>query len=178
MSTSASRTMRSTISLAASGRRSIERLRWLRLPSMKKTLTPSMNESNPAQWRSKAPLGGSILITSAPRSASICTAAGSCRKWVKLRTLTPSNIDFSVVLMGSVQQGAGNDHSLDLRGALDDLQHLRIAERARHRVLADDSVAAVDLHGLVRGFHRALGCEQLGHRCFLVERLAFVLQRR
>src|ERR1019366_2545488 len=163
---------------ASSARRSIDRLRWLRLASRKKTLTPSIKASAPDQWRSQAPLSGSILITSAPRSASICTAEGPCRKWVKLRTLMFLNMRFDSRANDSGEQPPRDDHALDLGGALHDLEHLGVAEGAGHRVLAHDAVAAMDLDRLVRRLHGPLGGEQLGHRRLLVERPALVLQLR
>src|ERR687890_359808 len=95
--TSESRIRRHTISLPLSERRSTPRLRWLRPLRRKKTLTPFKYASAPDQWRSQAPLGGSIFTTSAPRSARIWTADGPCRKCVKLRTFTPSNIVYPVL---------------------------------------------------------------------------------
>ncbi len=78
-------------------------LRWFRLASMKNTLTPSTKASKPAHWRSQAPLAGSILMTSAPTSASIWTADGPCRKWVKLRTLIPSSMAFPCRVMKAIR---------------------------------------------------------------------------
>src|SRR5437016_4896154 len=49
---------------------------------------------------------------------------------------------------------AGADHLLDLVGALADREDLRVAVEAAHRVLLDEAVAAVDLHGLLRAAHR------------------------
>src|ERR671921_514828 len=69
----------------------------------KKTLTPFRYASAPDQWRSQAPLVGSILTTSAPRSARIWTAEGPCRKCVKLRTFTPFNIVYPVLSLSGRQ---------------------------------------------------------------------------
>src|SRR5215217_1783349 len=107
MMTSASRIKRHISSLPSSERRSTPRLRWLRPLRRKKTLTPFRYASAPDQWRSHAPLGGSIFTTSAPRSARICTAEGPCRKCVKLRTFTPFNIVYPILSLGG-QQSAAN----------------------------------------------------------------------
>src|SRR5215216_1173394 len=101
--TSQSRIRHHTISLPLSERRSTLRLRWLRPLRRKKTLTPFRYASAPDQWRSQAPFVGSILTTSAPRSARICTAEGPCRKCVKLRTFTPFNIVYPVLSVGGRQ---------------------------------------------------------------------------
>src|ERR687893_1399458 len=98
--TSESRIRRHTISLPFSERRSTPRLRWLRPLRRKKTLTPFRYASDPDQWRSQAPFVGSILTTSAPRSARIWTAEGPCRKCVKLRTFIPFNIVYPVLSVG------------------------------------------------------------------------------
>src|SRR5215203_6170850 len=105
---------RHTISLPFSERRSTPRLRWLRPLRRKKTLTPFRYASAPDQWRSHAPLVGSILTTSAPRSARICTAEGPCRKCVKLRTFTRFNNVYPVLSVSGRQTVANKSLYLDL----------------------------------------------------------------
>src|SRR5437763_1104631 len=48
---------------------------------------------------------------------------------------------------------AGDDHLLDLVGALADREDLRVAVEAAHGVLLDVAVAAVDLHSLLGAAH-------------------------
>src|SRR4051812_37357196 len=59
---------------------------------------------------------------------------------------------------------AGDDHLLDLVGALADGEDLRVAVHAAHRVLLDVAVAAVDLHGLLGRAHGQPAGLQLGLR--------------
>src|SRR5450756_380712 len=47
----------------------------------------------------------------------------------------------------------GDHHLLDLVGALADREDLRVAIEAAHRVLLDEAVAAVYLHGLLGAAH-------------------------
>src|SRR5712691_7367370 len=56
---------------------------------------------------------------------------------------------------------ARGDLPLDLRGALDDLEDLRVAQPLLDRVVAHDSRAAEHLHGLGRGAHRRVRRERL-----------------
>src|SRR5712692_7307735 len=56
---------------------------------------------------------------------------------------------------------ARGDLPLDLRGALDDLEDLRVAQPLLDRVVAHDSRAAKHLHGLGRGAHRRVRRERL-----------------
>src|ERR671917_1981517 len=122
--TSESRIRRHTISFPLSERRSTPRLRWLRPLRRKKTLTPFRYASAPDQWRSQAPLVGSILTTSAPRSARIWTAEGPCRKCVKLRTFTPFNIVYPVLSVGGRRT---NPLYLDLVAGLGSTRKTRLA---------------------------------------------------
>src|SRR6478672_3651358 len=57
---------------------------------------------------------------------------------------------------------AGDDHLLDLIGALADREDLRVAVEAAHGVLLDEPVPAVDLHGLLGTAHRQATGLQLG----------------
>src|SRR5437667_3467326 len=52
---------------------------------------------------------------------------------------------------GQLEDFAGDDHALDLGGALADLGELGVAEDALDREFGDVAGAAVDLHGLGRG---------------------------
>src|SRR6266704_3885724 len=56
----------------------------------------------------------------------------------------------------------GDDEALDLRGALVDLEDLRVAHQLLDRVLARVAVAAEDLHGVERRLHGGVGGERLG----------------
>src|ERR1700686_3750188 len=61
-------------------------------------------------------------------------------------------------------QEAGDQHSLDLGGALSDLVDLHIAPVTRDGVLLHEAIPPVDLHGLVgRAFGSLRGVE-LAHR--------------
>ena len=60
------------------------------------------------------------------------------------------------------QEDLARDHeALDLRGALVDLEQLRVAHQLLDRVLLDVAVAAEDLHGVGGDLHRRVGGEAL-----------------
>src|ERR1700685_2775430 len=65
-----------------------------------------------------------------------------------------------------VQAGYGpaDDHALDLRGALEDREDLRVSVPALDRVLAGVPVPAEDLDGLLGDPDRGLPRHQLRHR--------------
>src|SRR6266700_1870335 len=104
---------RSAASRPSSDFRSSTRLRWLRLASMKKVLTPLRKVSAPAQWRSHAPAGASTLTTSAPRSARCWTAAGPRRNCVNAALRTPSSVR-RVWSIDELHDVVGNAHQLAL----------------------------------------------------------------
>src|SRR5215469_5047494 len=60
--------------------------------------------------------------------------------------------------------GAADDHSLDLGGAFEDREDLRISVPAFHREVAGVAVAAEDLHGLIGYPDRRFPGDELGHR--------------
>ena len=63
------------------------------------------------------------------------------------------------------EQRLARDHeALDLRGALVELHDLRVAHQLLDRVLLDEAVAAVDLHGVRGDLHRGVRGEALGVR--------------
>src|SRR4051794_35935147 len=62
------------------------------------------------------------------------------------------------------QRLASDDEPLDLRGALVELHDLRVAHELLDRVLLDEAVPAVDLHGVGGDLHRGVGREALGAR--------------
>src|SRR3954449_9247717 len=59
---------------------------------------------------------------------------------------------------------AGDPEPLDLRRALVELHDLRVAHQLLDRVVLDEPVAAIDLHGVGRDLHRGVGGEALGVR--------------
>ena len=59
---------------------------------------------------------------------------------------------------------ARDHHALDLRGALVDLQQLRVAHQLLDRVLLRVAVAAEDLDRVGRAAHRRVGAVRLGVR--------------
>ena len=65
----------------------------------------------------------------------------------------------------------GDEHPLDLGGALADLEDLGVAVEPRDRVLLHEAVAAEDLGGDPGGGDRRLGGVELGDRGGLLERL-------
>ena len=73
----------------ASDLRSRVMLRLLRLIAWKYSDVPPMKCGGIS--RVLSPVGGSILMTSAPRSASICVLNGPARAWVKSRMRTPAS---------------------------------------------------------------------------------------
>src|SRR5262245_49509596 len=73
----------------------------------------------------------------------LCLCVGYCRTSLRSRKL------------------ASDDISLDLRRALVDLQHLRIAEQFLYRVLGTVAHATEDLHRLARRPHRTIRSEGL-----------------
>src|SRR5271154_1582465 len=65
------------------------------------------------------------------------------------------------------EHAARDYQALNLRRPFVNLGNLGVAEKALDLELLRIAVAAVNLHRFGRGFHRGLGCEQLGHRGFL-----------
>src|ERR1700683_2579613 len=69
-------------------------------------------------------------------------------------------------------QLAGDQHALDLRGALAYLEDLRVAVEAADRGLVHEAVAAEYLGSGPRVVHRRVRRDQLGDRGLLLARLA------
>src|ERR1700730_5846469 len=86
---SASAASLSTCARAVASLKSTTTLCLLRLSPAKLALIPA-NEGAP-KARIQSPSGGSILVTSAPRSARCVVARGPASPWVKSRTLIPAN---------------------------------------------------------------------------------------
>src|SRR5690606_41659775 len=53
-------------------------------------------------------------------------------------------------------QAAGDEHALELRGALADIHHISDPDEARDRAVLHDAVTAVDLHRHARGHFSGL----------------------
>src|SRR5262249_5696093 len=73
---------------------------------------------------------------------------------------------------------AGDHETLDLRGALVDLEQLGVAHQLLDRVLLDVAVAAEDLHRVRGDLHRGVGGEALRVRRLQRRPLALVEQPR
>ena len=90
ISTSASRTSRRTTSWPSGWRRSSVTLFLLRDCTCHHTLVPSLSKRH---LRSGSPSpGGSILMTSAPKSPSVLPQNGPAISWPSSRTLMPARI--------------------------------------------------------------------------------------
>src|SRR6476661_10570907 len=83
--------------------------------------------------------------------------SGRSRSWCSSRASVAGRLD---PLSGA--ERAGDDHLLDLVGALADREDLRVAIEAAYGVLLDEPVSAVDLHGLLGTAHRQPTGLQLG----------------
>src|SRR6478735_42702 len=69
-------------------------------------------------------------------------------------------------------QFPGDQHQLDLRGTLPDLQDLGVPVVARHGELVDEAIAAEYLGGIPRIVHGRLACDHLSYGRLRLERLA------
>src|SRR5688500_3015534 len=106
---------------------------------MKKTLTPFLKTSAPDQFRSHSvPPRGSILITSAPRSARNWTPEGPSRNCVKETTRVPDRIASGGRASTSVDEledvGGGRHHAATVR------RHRHARERLAGRLVALDDL--------------------------------------
>src|ERR1700676_57369 len=99
MKTSASATRRYSTACPSGLERSSARLFLLRDSSIHAKLCGLAGYPGKlARWREGSPVtGGSILITSAPKSDSTVAAAGAAMKLAQSRTLRPSKMPFSIV---------------------------------------------------------------------------------
>src|SRR5450830_104148 len=68
-------------------------------------------------------------------------------------------------------QFAGDQHQLDLRGALADFKDLGVAIVACHGELVDEAIAAEHLGGIPRVVHGCLACDHLSDGRLRLERL-------
>src|ERR1700733_10341911 len=76
----------------------------------------------------------------------------------------------------ALQQLARDHQPLDFAGAFADGAELGVAKKFLHRIVFDEAVAAMDLHGFIADAHGGLGGEQLGHGRFLVDACAGILE--
>src|SRR5262249_32660493 len=137
------------------------------LPAM--TMRPLSGATRPPSMPSSVDLpqpDGPMIVQNSPSptesetSRSASTAPDDVRK----RRARPSiAISGGRVTSRQLEDLAGDDHALDLGGALADLGELGVAEDALDRELGDVAGAAVDLDGLGGGLHGGLGGEELGH---------------
>src|ERR1017187_7053868 len=88
--------------------------------------------------------------------------------------LNPAGISRAKPLLLTFQKLPCDHQTLNLAGAFPDGAQLHVAIKLLHRVILDEAVAAVDLHGLAGDAHRRLGSEQLGHGGFARQALAAV----
>src|SRR6266576_5735773 len=76
----------------------------------------------------------------------------------------------------AAEQLPRNHDALNLARSLADLADLGVPHHALDRVLGGVAVPAMQLHGLGRGAHAQLGRIELGHRRFLLKRVALLLE--
>src|SRR3954454_5045796 len=125
--------------------------------------------------------GGSILITSAPRSASIVAAAGPAMKLAVSRTFSPAKTE-SVAIVITSHEGAEagcrapDDERLHLARALVGVQRLGVGEEPDDVVVEHDAVAAEQLARPGDGLPAAGGHVALGQRGLVVAQLVGLLQ--
>src|SRR3954471_7011789 len=111
----------------------------------------------------------SAITTSAPARASVSASARPSPREPPVTNATRPPRSISIATNGSLigrrHEELFRDHEpLDLRGALVDLEQLRVAHELLDRVLLDVAVAAEDLHGVRRRLHRHVGGEALRER--------------
>src|SRR6184192_4732239 len=101
----------------------------------------------------------SAITTSAPARPSVSASARPSPREPPVTKATRPDRSISI---GTRQEYFLCDHEpLDLRGALVDLEQLRVAHELLDRVLLDVAVAAEDLDGVGRHLHRRVGGEAL-----------------
>src|SRR5215467_6550735 len=102
----------------------------------------------------------SAIATSTPARAS---ASASARPSPRDPPVTNATRPERSISIDTRQEYLLRDHEpLDLRGALIDLEQLRVAHELLDRVLLDVAVAAEDLDGVGRDLHRRVRREPLG----------------
>src|SRR5438046_204900 len=104
----------------------------------------------------------SAMTTSAPARASVNASARPSPRDPPVTSATRPERSISIATR---QKDLFGDHQpLDLRGALVDLEQLRVAHQLLDRVLLHVAVAAEDLNGVGRDLHRSVRGEPLRHR--------------
>src|ERR1700722_20363612 len=107
---------------------------------------------------------------------SISVAARATARGSPARILRDKSVICANDLRSFALQELARDHqALDLTGALADGAQLHVPIELFDRVVLDESVATMDLHGFVRGAHRNLGSRQLRHGPFLADALPAIL---
>src|SRR5271166_5602369 len=131
-----------------------------------------LTESSPSRgWYSRISSpdpGRSILITSAPASASSNVASGPGSKVVKSSTRMPDNGCILAVFLpiASVDKATADQLTVDLVGALPDLRDLGVAHQSLDTEVPAISIAAIQLHRFGRHPHRQIRGAQFEHRRF------------
>src|SRR4051812_48282104 len=95
----------------------------------------------------------------APSGMSATAAAGLAATLL----IIAASLVSACLLAGSKPQVPGDQHQLDLRCPLADLEHLRIPVVAGHPELVDVPEAAEDLRGIPGVVHGRLPCHHLGN---------------
>src|SRR3954454_10241894 len=104
----------------------------------------------------------SAITTSAPARASVrASARPSPREPPVTRATLPDRSISMLISAAGEKDLFGDDEALDLRGALVDLEQLRVAHQLLDRVLLHVPVAAEDLHRVGRDLHRRVRGEAL-----------------
>src|SRR5918999_2446275 len=118
----------------------------------------------------------SAMTTSAPACASVSASARPRpRDPPVTRATRPLR---SISRLTWEKYLPSDDQPLDLRGALVDLEQLRVAHEILDRILLDVAVAAEDLDGVGRDLHGRVRREPLGERGLERRALALVEQPR
>src|SRR6188474_1886545 len=116
----------------------------------------------------------SAITTSAPARASVSASARPSPREPPVTRATRPDRSISIATR---QEDLLRDHEpLDLRGALVDLEQLRVAHELLDRVLLDVAVAAEDLDRVGGHLHRRVGGETLRERGLQRRALALVVQ--
>src|SRR3954464_7774329 len=107
----------------------------------------------------------SAITTSAPARASVRASARPSPREPPVTRATLPERSISMLISAAGEKDLFGDHEpLDLRGALVDLEQLRVAHQLLDGVLLHVPVAAEDLHGVGRHLHRRVGREALRER--------------
>src|SRR5258708_1576525 len=126
---------------------------------------------------SARPACGAISCNSLPAPwswFSINVAARASARRSPLRTPSAKSV---TILLG-VQNLARDHQPLNLAGAFADGAQLHVAIEFLHRVILEEAVPTMNLHGFIGHANRGLGGKQLGHRRLLVHVAAIVFHPR